>query len=223
MVWMKNFKEEGVMRKFLPILLVSVLLVSLAGCATNGYYDPARSTAAGGLGGAAVGAALGSIIGAATGSAATGAWVGAATGALVGATGAYLYAQHRNSQLRSHQQAAQAYSYSPARGNFVAIERVSTNPSSTRPGGQINMETAYTVLTPGNQPAPVDIVREIKYQGRPVIAPNQNRVVKPNGTYIDQISYTVPREASPGTYTLITRVSTAGASDVRSSYFNVVR
>jgi hypothetical protein len=211
------------MRKILPILLVSVLMISLAGCATNGYYDPARSTAAGGLGGAAVGAALGSIIGAATGSPATGAWIGAASGAVVGAVGGYLYARHRNSQIHDARMAAAAHRYEAMQGNFVAIDRVSTSPTTIRPGGQVDMETTYTVLTPDNQPAPVDIVREIQYQGRQVINPNQNRVVKPNGTYVDQVAFTVPQDANPGTYTLLTQVLAGGASDTRTSYFNVVR
>jgi hypothetical protein len=34
-------------RKSLVVALICILVGSLAGCATNGYYDPARSTGAG--------------------------------------------------------------------------------------------------------------------------------------------------------------------------------
>ena len=75
-------------RKWLAIVSVVFLVVSLAGCVTDsGYYDPYRSAGAGALGGAATGAAIGSIIGAATGHAATGAWVGAAAGGVLGGVG----------------------------------------------------------------------------------------------------------------------------------------
>ena len=51
-------------RKSLVVALICIFIGSLAGCATNGTYDPARSAGAGALGGAATGAAIGSIVGA---------------------------------------------------------------------------------------------------------------------------------------------------------------
>lgn len=208
-------------RKCLAMLLVPLFLLTLAGCAVNGHYDPARSAAAGGLGGAAMGAALGSIIGAATGDAATGAWVGAATGALVGSVGGYLYARHMDSQVRSANVAAQTYNYTPAQGSVLTIEKVDVTPTKVSPGGQVNMVTSYTVLTPENYPTPVNIVRQVQYGGRPVAEPNRVQVTKTNGTYVDQIAFTVPRGANPGTYTLLTRVSTDRAVDQKSTYFIV--
>ena len=121
-------------RKSLLVGLICIFIGSLAGCATNGTYDPGRSAGAGALGGAATGAAIGSIVGAATGHAGTGAWVGAAAGGVAGAVGGYLYAEHRNSQARSSQAAAQAYNYTPAQGNVVSIDRVDVNPSTVRAG-----------------------------------------------------------------------------------------
>ena len=74
-------------RKSIVVGLICIFIGSLAGCATNGTYDPARSAGAGALGGAATGAAVGSIVGAATGHAGTGAWVGAAAGGVAGRGG----------------------------------------------------------------------------------------------------------------------------------------
>ena len=135
-------------RKCLAIACVVLLVVSLAGCATDsGYYDPARSAGAGALGGAATGAALGAIIGAATGNAATGAWVGAASGALIGGVGAALYASHRNSEMRSGEAAAQERGYQ-GQGNVVSVDNVTASPSMARPGQQIMLSADYTILTP---------------------------------------------------------------------------
>ncbi|MFP3867754.1 MAG: hypothetical protein ACLFUU_06295 [Desulfobacteraceae bacterium] len=207
--------------KSLAIIVIPLLIVSLAGCAVNGHYDPARSAGAGVLGGAATGAALGSIIGAATGSAATGAWVGAATGAVAGGVGGYLYARHRESQVRSADLAAQDYNYSPARGNILAIEKADVNPTKVKPGGQVDMVMSYTLLTPENQPTPVTVVREIQHNGTRVGAPNQNQTTKSNGTYVDQVAFKVPQDASPGTYTVVNKVTTGQAFDEKTTYFMV--
>ena len=186
-------------RKIVAIAMVFVWLAALGGCATNGYYDPARSTGAGALGGAVTGAALGSIIGAATGSAATGAWVGAAAGAVAGGVGGYLYAQHMNNQTRSAQAAAQAYNYSPARGNVVDIEKADVTPARARAGQQVNMVMAYTFLTPENAPVSATLGREVRFGGATVGQPYQVQVSNSNGTYVDQVAFTVPNNASPGT------------------------
>jgi len=208
-------------RKILASALTFILVVSLAGCATNGYYDPARSAGAGALGGAATGAALGAIIGAATGSPATGAWVGAASGAVVGGIGGYLYAQHMNNQTRSAQAAAQAYNYTPARGNVVDIEKADVTPSRARAGQQVNMVMAYTILTPDNASVSATLGHEVRFGGAIVGQPYQAQVTNSNGTYVDQVAFTVPSNAAPGTYTVSNTVSSGYGSAVKNTYFIV--
>jgi hypothetical protein len=209
------------MRKLFAIFLIVIFVVVLSGCATNGYYDPARSTGAGALGGAAVGSALGSIIGAAVGAPGTGAWVGAAAGGVIGGASGYLYAQHRNSQTRDANLAHQAYSYNPGRGNIVQIENVNARPSTVKPGSQVNMEVSYTLLSPENQPQQVTIVREITEGGRQVTQPYYNQTTFADGTYTDNVALTIPREARPGSYTLTTKVMTSRATDQKSMTFYV--
>jgi hypothetical protein len=210
------------LRKILVIALVFIIGVSVAGCATeSGYYSPERSAGAGALGGAATGAALGAIIGAATGSAATGAWVGAAAGGLLGGVGGYLYAQHRNSEMRSAAMAAQSYNYSPAQGNVVAIDRVEATPSSVRAGQQVNLGVTYTILTPDNYPTSVTLVREVRYGGNLLGQPYQTQVTNANGTFSDAVAYALPNNATPGTYTVTSRVTSSYGSASRDSYFTV--
>jgi len=209
--------------KSLAIIVVPLLLVSLAGCTVNGHYDATRSAGAGTLGGAALGAALGSIIGAGTGSPGTGAWVGAASGALVGGVGSYLYAKHKESQVRDATLAAREYSYTPARGSIITIEKVDTNPTKVKPGGQVDIIMSYTLLTPENQPSQVTVAREVQFGGSRFSPPSQNQTTKSNGTYVDQVAYQVPKEAKPGTYTVVNKVITDQGFDEKTTYFVVER
>jgi len=207
-------------RKVLAVAMVVIFMVAMAGCVTeSGYYSPERSAGAGALGGAATGAALGAIIGAATGSPATGAWVGAAAGGLVGAVGGYLYAEHRNSEIRSQAAAAQSYNYSPARGNVVAIDNASVTPSAARPGQQVNMGMTYTILTPEGYPVNATLYREVRMGGSTVGQPYQFQVQNANGTFTDSVPYNVPNNR--GTYTVISRVITGVGSAEKVSYFTV--
>lgn len=208
-------------RKCLAIACVVLLVVSLAGCVTeSGYYDPARSAGAGALGGAATGAALGAIIGAATGNAATGAWIGAASGAVVGGVGAALYASHRNSEIRSSQAAAQAYNYQ-GQGNVISVDNVTASPGMARPGQPITLGVNYTILTPDNQPVSANLVREIRYQGNLVGSPYQTTVTNTNGGYNDTVTYSLPGNATPGVYTVVTRLNSNYGTSERTASFSV--
>ena len=208
-------------RKWLAIAGVVLLVVSLAGCVTeSGYYDPARSAGAGALGGAATGAAIGSIIGAATGHAGTGAWVGAAAGGVLGGVGGALYASHRNSEIRSAQAAAQANNYQ-GQGNVVSVDNVTASPSTVRPGQQVNLGMNYTILTPANTPVSVTLVREIRYQGNLVGSPYQTTVSNANGSYNDNVTYSLPNNATPGVYTVTSRVMSSYGTSQRDASFTV--
>ena len=208
-------------RKWLAIAGVVLLVVSLAGCVTDsGYYDPARSAGAGALGGAATGAAIGSIIGAATGHAATGAWVGAAAGGVLGGVGGAVYASHRNSEIRSSQAAAQANNYQ-GQGNVVSVDNVTASPSTANPGQQVNLGVDYTILTPDNQPVSATLVREIRYGGNLVGSPYQTTVTNANGSYNDNVTYSLPNNATPGVYTVVTRLMSNYGTSQREASFTV--
>ena len=208
-------------RKCLAIAVVVLLAVSFVGCATeSGYCDPYRSAGAGALGGAATGAAIGSIIGAATGNPATGAWVGAAAGGVLGGVGGALYAGHRNSEIRSAQAAAQANNYQ-GQGNVVNVDNVTVSPSSVRPGQQVNLGMTYTILTPANSPVSLTLVREVQFNGAPIGSPYQTTVSNANGTFSDNVSYALPTNATPGSYTVISRVMSSYGTSQKEGYFTV--
>jgi hypothetical protein len=208
-------------RRWLAIAILVLFTVSLAGCMTEGgYYSPGQSAGAGALGGAATGAAIGSIIGAATGSAATGAWVGAAAGGIIGGVGGYLYAEHRNSEIRSAQATAMANNYQ-GQGNVVSVDSVTASPGTVVPGGTVNLSMTYTILTPANAPMSVNLVREVRLNGQMVGTPYQTTVSNANGTYSDNINYVLPNNATRGTYTVTSRVVSSAGTSQRDATFSV--
>jgi len=212
------------LRKIIAVILVLLLTVTFMSCTTpSGTYDPGRSTAAGALGGAAAGAALGSIIGAATGSPATGAWVGAASGAIVGGIGGALYARHMNQQMRSRSVAAQQYNYTPTQGAVVDINEVRAAPTTVRPGQNVDIYTTYTILTPQDTPAQVTLYREVRRNGQIIGQPYSVQATNQNGTHQDRVAFTVPRNASPGSYMVTNRITSPYGSAERSAYFTVVQ
>ncbi len=84
------------MKKRLVFGIITVLIISLAGCAT-----PQEGAVSGGLGGAAVGAAIGALIGAAAGAPDLGAAIGAGIGGAVGtAAGASAGARNLENEMR---------------------------------------------------------------------------------------------------------------------------
>jgi hypothetical protein len=164
---------------------------------------------------------LGAIIGAATGNPATGAWIGAASGAVVGGVGGYLYAEHRNSQMRSAQAAAQSYNYSPAQGTVVDVNRVYVNPTQVQAGQAVSLGMDYTILTPNNVPVTSTLYREIRVGGATLGQPYQTTVNNSNGTFSDQVNYGLPSNAQPGTYTVVSRVMNQYGSAEKTASFSV--
>jgi hypothetical protein len=212
-------------RKILALALVVIFGLSLVGCMEeSGYYSPERSAGAGALGGAATGAAIGAIIGAATGSPATGAWVGAATGAVAGGVGSYLYAEHRNEKIHEARMAAPnpyLQGGQSAQGNVVNIDQAYADPAVVSRGQQVNLGMQYTILTPANTPMSLTLVREVRYQGQLLGQPYQTTVSNANGTYSDSVAYSLPTNASPGNYTVTSRLVSSYGNSQKEAYFTV--
>ncbi len=209
-------------RKLFAPVLVLLLSVSLLSCATpSGTYDTGQSTAAGAAGGAVAGAAIGSIIGAATGSPATGAWVGAATGAIAGGLGGALYARHMNQQMKNRNVAVQQYNYNSSQGVLVDISQAAAIPNVARSGQAVTMAMTYTILTPDNAPTQVTLYREVRLNGETMGQPNAIQVMNQNGTFQDQVSYSLPPNSPPGLYTVSNRVITSYGGAERTFSFTV--
>ncbi len=141
----------------------------------------------------------------------------------MGGIGGALYARHMNQQMRNRDMAAQQYNYSPNRGAMVDISDASATPSTVRPGQTVDMSMTYTVLTPDNSSTQVTLSREVRQGGRLVGQPHSTQAYNQNGTFQDRVSFTVPRDAAAGSYTVSNRLMSSYGSAERTSYFTVVR
>ena len=79
----------------------------------------------------------------------------------------------------------------------------------------------YTILTPDNMPVSATLVREIRYQGNLVGSPYQTTVTNSNGTFQDNVTYSLPNNATPGVYTVITRLKSNYGTSQRDASFTV--
>jgi hypothetical protein len=147
--------------------------------------------------------------------------VGAAAGGLLGGVGGYLYAEHRNSEISSARAAAQQYNYQPSQGNLVAVDQANADPAVVSPGQQVNLGMTYTILTPNNEPVSVTLVREVRYGGNLLGQPYQTTVTNTNGTFSDSVGYNLPNNASPGNYTVVSRLMSSYGTSQKEAYFTV--
>ncbi|MCJ7818575.1 MAG: hypothetical protein MUP25_02000, partial [Syntrophales bacterium] len=143
-----------------------------------------------------------------------------AAGGVLGGVGGALYASHRNNEIRTGEAAAQANNYQ-GQGNVVSVDRASASPGMARPGQQVNLGVDYTILTPDNQPVSASLVREVRYQGNMMGSPYQTTVTNTNGGYNDNVTYSLPNNATPGVYTVVTRLSSNYGTSQREASFSV--
>lgn len=206
---------KGKSRRILALLVCITFPAALiAGCAAvQESPKTATGAAVGGLGGAALGAA----IGAAAGRPGTGALIGGLTGILAGG----LIGAYYDRQDRTRPATAQAYNYQPSQGALVRIERVEATPRTVYAGQSVNLGVTYAIIDPN--PARmirVTEIREIRQNGNIVGNPTAN-IERQGGTYTSTIPLTLPSDARPGTYTVVTKVQSENASDATSTSFTV--
>ncbi|MFB3818293.1 MAG: glycine zipper domain-containing protein [Candidatus Methylomirabilales bacterium] len=167
--------------------------------------------------GAGVGAAGGAVVGGLAGRGATGAVVGGLLGALAGgAVGQYL-----DRRDKDRTQAAADVSYNPAQGTLVDVTQVQAQPAQVQPGGSVNLQATYTVLTPDpNQTVTVQETREVRYNGQ-VVANTSGTFSRPNGTFTSTLPITLPPTAGRGTYQVTTVVAMGDKRDQGTATFVV--
>jgi len=114
-----------------------------------------------------------------------------------------------------------SHNYCPTGGCVIRLEEVKLQPVEVPPGATLTLTTKYTILTPENLPIPITISREVVFHGKSlgrVQAMNSNNN---NGTYVQDLNFILPPDATPGVYTLITRVSTGYGMDQKNLEFFV--
>jgi hypothetical protein len=98
--------------------------------------------------------------------------------------------------------------YCPTGGCVLRLESVEVKPSRARQGDRLTLGTTYTILTPEQVAIPVIVSREILFQGKSLGRTKSIDSRQYNGSWSQEVEFTIPRDAAPGDYTLRTRVST---------------
>jgi len=144
--------------------------------------------------------------------------------AVKSAVGEFTYSnwgQYRQEMQLSREDAVARYNYCPTGGCVVRLESVDVKPSRAYKGESLILTTAYTILTPEQVAIPVTISREIFFKGKSLGKTEQFADRNFNGTWKQQASFSLPPNAAPGIYTVVTRISTGYGSDKKSIDFTV--
>jgi len=98
--------------------------------------------------------------------------------------------------------------YCPTGGCVLRLDRVEIKPSQAKKGQTLLLSTTYTILTPEQIAIPVAITREIFYQGKSLGRTKSLESRRYNGTWTQEIDFTLPADAVPGIYRLVTLITT---------------
>jgi hypothetical protein len=111
--------------------------------------------------------------------------------------------------------------YCPTGGCVLRLDRVTIKPNRARPGDTLVLTTTYTILTPEQVGMPVSITRQIFYQGKSLGLTKSIETRRLNGTWDQEINFTLPTNAVPGIYTLVTLIKTNYGTAMDSTDFQV--
>ncbi len=219
------------MRRVLSLLTAIVFATGLVGFAAgNGIAQTASQSAdkaaksaenlvkdnPGAAVGAGAGAATGAAAGAVIGKSGKAAVVGGLLGALAGgAIGHYAYDRRKD-----RAQTAKDLNSQPSQGNKVKVEKVSASPQTVQPGGEVELDTTYGLLTRSQKQTPVTENWEITHNGK-VVGNPRVQVERADGTYDARIPLRLPQNAASGVYQVRSTVKTASGSDTKTTEFRV--
>ncbi len=99
--------------------------------------------------------------------------------------------------------------YCPTGGCVLRLDRVEVKPDRAKRGETLLLSTIYTILTPEQVSLPVSITRDIYYRGKSLGRTKSVDMRRQNGTWTQDINFTLPASAAPGVYTLVTSINTA--------------
>jgi hypothetical protein len=109
--------------------------------------------------------------------------------------------------------------YCPTGGCVLRLDKVEIKPNRARKGATLLLSTTYTILTPEQVSLPVAITREIFYHGKSLGRTKSLESRVYNGTRTQEINFTLPADAAPGIYELITKITTGyGSAQDRTDF-----
>lgn len=111
--------------------------------------------------------------------------------------------------------------YCSTSGCVLRLDGVAVRPPKASGGQTMVLSTAYTILTPDAVAIPVAISRDIIFQGKSLGRTKNIESRRLNGTWVQEIDFTLPANAVAGVYTLRTKVTTGYGSDQKEMQFRV--
>ncbi len=111
--------------------------------------------------------------------------------------------------------------YCPTGGCVLRLDSVEVKPNRAKRGDTLLLSTTYTILTPEQVALPVAITREIFYHGKSLGKTKSIESRRENGTWNQEINFTLPASSAPGIYKLVTLVTTGYGSAQDTTEFQV--
>ena len=131
------------------------------------------------------------------------------------------FGDNREAQRLHREDVIAKENYCPTSGCVLRLEGVEVRPSGARSGQTMVLSTTYTILTPDNLAIPVTITREIFFRDKSLGTTKSTEYSKINGTWTQEVDFTLPANAAPGVYTLKTKVTTGFDSVHKEAQFQV--
>jgi hypothetical protein len=132
-----------------------------------------------------------------------------------------IWGSTRETSRLGREQTVARENYCPTGGCVIRLDRVSVHPPRARAGDTLLLTTSYTLLTPEQVAIPITITREIFFHGTSLGKTKSMETRRLNGTWDQEINFSLPADAKPGTYTLVTIVNTGYGRSQKTVEFQV--
>jgi hypothetical protein len=132
-----------------------------------------------------------------------------------------VYGGDREASRLGREEIVARENYCSTSGCVLRLDSVEVRPDKCRCGEKVTLATTYTILTPDAVAIPVAITRDITFQGKSLGRTKNTEMRKLNGTWLQEVDFTLPANAGPGVYTLKTKVSTGYAMKEKETQFQV--
>ena len=190
------------------IAALLAMCILVAGCETTGQS-------------AGLGAVLGGTTGAIIGNQSHHAWQGALIGAAVGGLAGYAVKKLQDRQTKNAQQTAQENNYTPSQGLKLNYKGGSVSPGTVKPGDKVVASVEYAALGTGSNGIDVEEQRILSQGDKTLGTMSKDKVHRTDGTWESSVEFQVPKNATPGQYTVAQNVSTTGQSIEKAVTFDV--
>ncbi len=131
------------------------------------------------------------------------------------------YGGNREASRMGREDIVARENYCSTSGCVLRLDGVEVRPPRARSGQTMVLATTYTILTPDAVAIPVAISRDILFQGKSLGRTKNIESRRLNGTWVQEIDFTLPANAAAGVYTLKTKVTTGYGSDQKETQFRV--